>query len=254
MKIVFSRKNPGGLDIAVILLRTHLQFMRDDMRSEVLLGSCSSLIGPNAHESTPSSRGADRFDWNQFDEKRAFGASVSLYEKNPITGVNAGEPVADVWGIVGRNNNGMRDMRDAGGALGPVDGRNPQLHNLTCSMTFVEEGDVVFITSDGVSDNFDPVVGKFCVIKRTETDNKENSQIPPRDNRKLSVSTKDSPSREFARPRPCAASLPCVDAASRHELMLVRMRDIIANGLDPPKEETCCSRKNRGHAGEVGSC
>lgn len=34
----------------------------------------------------------------------------------------------------------MRDMRDAGGALGPVDGRNPQLHNLTCSMTFVEEG------------------------------------------------------------------------------------------------------------------
>ncbi|RCN27220.1 hypothetical protein ANCCAN_27046 [Ancylostoma caninum] len=81
----------------------------------------------------------------------------------------------------------MRDMRDAGGALGPVDGRNPQLHNLTCSMTFVEEGDVVFITSDGVSDNFDPVVGKFCVIKRVETDNKENSQLPPRDNRKLSV-------------------------------------------------------------------
>lgn len=48
--------------------------------------------------------------------------------------------------------------------------------------------------------------------------------------------TKDSPSREFARPRPCAASLPCVDAASRHELMLVRMRDIIANGIDPPKD------------------
>ncbi|EPB70562.1 hypothetical protein ANCCEY_10348 [Ancylostoma ceylanicum] len=255
----------------------------------------------------------ERFDWSQFDEKRAFGASVSLYEKNPLTGVNAGEPVADVWGVVGRNNNGvlaladgvnwgegarlaarcavrgaidhmnehiesgnltnttevfhellasfhsahslilqeggmlttlcvavvapaMRDMRDAGGALGPVDGRNPQLHNLTCSMTFVEEGDVVFITSDGVSDNFDPVVGKFCVIKRAETDNKENSQLPPRDNRKLSVATKDSPTREFARPRPCAASLPCVDAASRHELMLVRMRDIIANGIDPPKE------------------
>ncbi|KAK6045694.1 hypothetical protein COOONC_16801 [Cooperia oncophora] len=130
----------------------------------------------------------------------------------------------------------MRDMRDAGGALGPVDGRNPQLHNLTCSMTFVEEGDIVFITSDGVSDNFDPVVGKFCVIKRAEVENKENAaQLPPRDNRKLSVATKDSPSREFARPRTCAATLPCVDAASRHELMLVRMRDIIANGIDPPK-------------------
>lgn len=34
----------------------------------------------------------------------------------------------------------MRDMRDAGGALGPVDGANPQLNNLTCSMTFVEPG------------------------------------------------------------------------------------------------------------------
>lgn len=48
-------------------------------------------------------------------------------------------------------------------------------------------GDVVFITSDGVSDNFDPVVGKFCVIKRSDFENKENSQLPPRDNRKLSV-------------------------------------------------------------------
>lgn len=31
----------------------------------------------------------------------------------------------------------MRDMRDALGALGPVDGQNPELGNLTCSMTEV---------------------------------------------------------------------------------------------------------------------
>ncbi|VDN28482.1 unnamed protein product, partial [Cylicostephanus goldi] len=79
-------------------------------------------------------------------------------------------------------------------------------------------------------------MGSHDIDQRAETDNKENSQLPPRDNRKLSVATKDSPSREFARPRPCAASLPCVDAASRHELMLIRMRDIIANGIDPPRE------------------
>lgn len=54
-------------------------------------------------------------------------------------------------------------MRDALGALGPVDGTNPELSNLTCSMTEVEPGDIVFVTSDGVSDNFDPVVGKFAV-------------------------------------------------------------------------------------------
>ena len=56
----------------------------------------------------------------------------------------------------------MRDMRDALGALGPVDGTNPELANLTCAMTEVDQGDIVFVTSDGISDNLDPVVGKFA--------------------------------------------------------------------------------------------
>ena len=49
-----------------------------------------------------------------------------------------------------------------------MDGVNPELSNLTCSMTYVEPGDIVFLTSDGISDNFDPVVGKFCVPRRTD--------------------------------------------------------------------------------------
>jgi len=40
-------------------------------------------------------------------------------------------------------------------------------------MTFVEKGDLVFITSDGISDNFDPVVGKFCSIKRPRDEAEE---------------------------------------------------------------------------------
>ncbi|XP_055852018.1 PP2C-like domain-containing protein CG9801 [Episyrphus balteatus] len=56
----------------------------------------------------------------------------------------------------------MRDMRDALGALGPADGNKPELSNLTLSMTIVDAGDIVFLTSDGISDNFDPVVGKFA--------------------------------------------------------------------------------------------
>lgn len=55
-----------------------------------------------------------------------------------------------------------RDMRDALGALGPADGTKPELSNLTLSMTTVDTGDIVFLTSDGISDNFDPVVGKFA--------------------------------------------------------------------------------------------
>uniref|UniRef100_A0A1B6KM56 PPM-type phosphatase domain-containing protein n=1 Tax=Graphocephala atropunctata TaxID=36148 RepID=A0A1B6KM56_9HEMI len=62
----------------------------------------------------------------------------------------------------------MRDMRDALGALGPVDGQNPELGNLTCSMTEVEPGDIIFLTSDGVSDNLDPVVGKFTGLPTVE--------------------------------------------------------------------------------------
>lgn len=56
----------------------------------------------------------------------------------------------------------MRDMRDALGALGPADGNKPELSNLTLSMTVIDSGDIVFLTSDGISDNFDPVVGKFA--------------------------------------------------------------------------------------------
>ena len=59
----------------------------------------------------------------------------------------------------------MRDMRDALGALGPVVDALPELANFTCSMTLCEPGDVVFLASDGVGDNFDPVVGKFCVMQ-----------------------------------------------------------------------------------------
>lgn len=59
--------------------------------------------------------------------------------------------------------NSMRDMRDALGALGPVNGSNqPELSNFTLSFTTAEDGDIVFLTSDGLSDNFDPVVGKFA--------------------------------------------------------------------------------------------
>lgn len=56
-----------------------------------------------------------------------------------------------------------RDMRDALGALGPVDGINPELSNLTLSITTVHKGDIIMVASDGLTDNFDPNVCKFTV-------------------------------------------------------------------------------------------
>ncbi|TMS33835.1 hypothetical protein L596_001526 [Steinernema carpocapsae] len=301
----------------------------------------------------------ETYSWEQDDDERATGMSVSLYEKNPVTGIRAGTPIADVYGVIARENNAvlaladgvnwgegarlaarcavrgaldhlnahiedgllhtttdvfhcllgafhaghalilqeggllttlcvavavpvknsdawvlcvcnvgdslcfvfnesygvrevtlashdigqMRDMRDAGGALGPVDGRNPQLQNLTCSMTFIEKGDLVFITSDGVSDNFDPVVGKFCVIKRNDTD-KENNTNGPVD-KGMSVTVKDSSRNdEFARTRRCKATLPCVDALQRHELMLLRMNDIVLNGFQSMDRDDVTPRRS----------
>ena len=62
--------------------------------------------------------------------------------------------------------NEERDMRCPGGSLGPVDGYNPDLRNLTFSFTVLDPGDIVFLTSDGISDNFDPVIApcRLCEI------------------------------------------------------------------------------------------
>nr|CAH7762588.1 unnamed protein product [Callosobruchus chinensis] len=58
-----------------------------------------------------------------------------------------------------------RDMRDALGALGPVDGINPELSNLTLSITTLHRGDIVLVASDGMTDNFDPNVCKYTVTR-----------------------------------------------------------------------------------------
>ena len=50
-----------------------------------------------------------------------------------------------------------RDPRDAGGCLGANCGDNPDLSNLVCCFLPVSENDMILITSDGVSDNFDLV-------------------------------------------------------------------------------------------------
>ena len=58
------------------------------------------------------------------------------------------------------HDNVERDMRNCGGCLGPHIGIEPDIDNLFCVFSPVAERDVVFLTTDGVSDNFDPVVRK----------------------------------------------------------------------------------------------
>jgi serine/threonine protein phosphatase PrpC len=59
-----------------------------------------------------------------------------------------------------RNVNDDRDMRNVGGALGHVYGNKPDVSNLNYSLMYVKENDIVFLVSDGVSDNLDPIVSQ----------------------------------------------------------------------------------------------
>jgi hypothetical protein len=88
-------------------------------------------------------------------------------------------------------------MRDALGALGPVDGNKPELSNLTLSMTIVEKGDIVFLTSDGVSDNFDPVVGKFAEVESDQPtiEPEPKMELAPKRQNKSASSLQSSSSR-----------------------------------------------------------
>ncbi|XP_071450241.1 PP2C-like domain-containing protein CG9801 isoform X2 [Hetaerina americana] len=144
--------------------------------------------------------------------------------------------------------NCMRDMRDALGALGPADGLNPELNNLTCSLTIASAGDVVFLTSDGVSDNFDPVVGKFAIPKVEATNPiagsspskaigakpdgmKRTNRGGSRGHGEGSIPTSKSTGNVVGETGPGRPKLPMVEAHQRHALTLLRMEDLLVNGV-----------------------
>lgn len=168
----------------------------------------------------------------------------------------------------------MRDMRDALGALGPADGVNPELNNLTVSMTIVEQGDYLFLCSDGISDNFDPVVGKFALPKRPEKPHRKSSEVAKSESSSKhssgSVKRQNSNSQEVTVKRhsklesmlrrqnsncsdinkrsssvttetvPVDAPLPVVEAHQRHQLTLLRMEDLLNHGQND-NEKACDS-------------
>ncbi|GFO20382.1 Pp2c-like domain-containing protein cg9801 [Plakobranchus ocellatus] len=126
---------------------------------------------------------------------------VDNSDEHAVCCVNVGDSFAYIYasnhGIrevtVGSHDVGSeRDIRDAGGAIGPVDGTNPELHNLTCSVTFCRTGDIVFLVTDGVSDNFDPVVTKIALPERAQ-DSNFNSREKYNSNSSLTVKPELSP-------------------------------------------------------------
>ena len=79
------------------------------------LGFYEGDLGPAATATATASASAsslDRLNWTSADDARAFGCSISLYETHPITGALAGEPIADVYAIVARENNSIVALAD----------------------------------------------------------------------------------------------------------------------------------------------
>lgn len=50
-------------------------------------------------------------NWNKA-HNGAYGASITLYEMHPLTKVNAGDPIADCFGIVARKNSAILALAD----------------------------------------------------------------------------------------------------------------------------------------------
>ncbi|VDL19624.1 unnamed protein product [Hymenolepis diminuta] len=57
-----------------------------------------------------------------------------------------------------------RDFRDAGGALGRVyDSGDPELQNLMCAVAICNPRDIIIFSTDGLTDNFDPVIVRIAI-------------------------------------------------------------------------------------------
>lgn len=161
---------------------------------------------------------------------------VDLVEKEKwgLCVVNVGDSLAFVYNnvdgvrevTVGSHSlQETRDMRYSGGALGPADGYNPDLGNLTLSYTQLDSDDVVYLTSDGISDNFDPVVGRFSPLRRPS---KQSPRLQSKSaNQEVRPSSgSDQSGRELALSQKKDDNLRALNAEERQKEMLFKMRSV----------------------------
>ena len=71
-----------------------------------------------------------------------------------------------------------RDPRDCQGCLGFALGEDPDLSNMTLSLTTAAPGDILLLVSDGIVDNFDPVARKEAVLLGAASHRQEGVELP----------------------------------------------------------------------------
>ena len=121
-----------------------------------------------------------------------------------------------------------RNLRDAGGCLGADMGDHPDLTNLFCCFAPVADHDIVFLGSDGISDNFDPVTLREALPGLSET-----PPTPPTLPQDISSQTQPS----------SASQLPALSPGERHNLSMQRLSNLL--------REMCASRNNMLNATDV---
>ena len=117
-----------------------------------------------------------------------------------------------------------RNPRDCGGCLGCDLGDQPDLSNLLCCFVPVREDDVVFVVSDGVSDNSDPVILKEAVA--------EGQPLSPTSETPMPIGTGDGGGGLNGKPGHNGSTLPrstlpLVTPEQRQALILMKLSTIL---------------------------
>ena len=129
-----------------------------------------------------------------------------------------------------------RNPRDCGGCLGCDLGDRPDLSNLICCFVPLAEDDIVFVMSDGIVDNVDPVILKDAVsLSQQSTPTTPSAIVPPPilpsttqqmfefGSGNGEQSKTDSPSNAQS----VAANLPVVNAIERQKLSLAKLTQLL---------------------------
>ena len=121
-----------------------------------------------------------------------------------------------------------RNLRDAGGCLGADMGDHPDLTNLFCCFAPVTEHDIVFLTSDGVSDNFDPVT-----LRQALSESSEMTHSSPMPHSQYTTSQQDpsSSSSSSSTTSPSRVLTP----SERHNMTVLRLSGLLRD-LQTSKE------------------
>lgn len=117
-----------------------------------------------------------------------------------------------------------RNPTDCGGCLGCDLGDRPDLSNLLCCFVTIADGDIVFSTSDGVSDNVDPVLLKEALSDGSGTPlSTPVTDAPPfpQDNAQASQDGLTQSLRDLV------PSLPVVTAEQRQALAMSKLSSIL---------------------------